>query len=179
MAIELRLVTVEDAPQSQHIIKNNTSRLKRYLPKTAAAGRSFPAAKRFVEEKIQQAARRDLFYFVIVKDQRNIIGNVTLKNLDWSVPKGELSYFIDQNYLRQGYTATAVGWMVKYAFEELKLEKLYAKIAPDNPASQKTVLKNGFRKEGLLRREYRTGEGDLVDTEYYGLLKSDYLQAPN
>lgn len=177
MAIELRLVVMEDTPRIHRVIKNNAKRLKRYLPKTAKAGQSMHTAKRFVEEKIREAAHRRLFCFVIITEQQEIIGNVTLKNLDWSVPKGELSYFIDQDHLRKGFTSTAVAWVVKHAFEKLSLEKLYVKIAPDNTASQKTVLRNGFVKEGLLRREYRTGNGDLIDTEYYGLLRSDYMAA--
>nr|WKN37500.1 GNAT family N-acetyltransferase [Tunicatimonas sp. TK19036] len=175
--IRLRLVTIEDAPQLHRVIKSNMIRLKRYLPKTAKAGQSLHAAKRFVEEKIRQASHRKLFCFVIITKQQEIIGTINLKNLDWSVPKGELSYFIDQDHLRKGYTSAAVAWIVKYAFEKLKLEKLYAKVAPDNVASQKTVLKNGFIQEGYLRQEYRTGDGELIDTQYYGLQKSDYLKA--
>lgn len=166
---------MEDVPEIHRVVKDNMARLKRYLPKTAEAGRSSYAARRFVEDKIREASHRRLFCFVILTEQHKIIGNVTLKNLDWSIPKGEISYFIDQSHLRKGYTSAAVGWVVHHAFEKLDLEKLYVKVAPDNMASQKTVLKNGFVKEGLLRQEYRTGEGDLVDTEYYGLLRSDYI----
>ena len=178
MDITLRLVTKEDAPQVRHLIAKNKVRLRRYLPQTAGAGKNLTAAQRFVEEKIRQALRRELFYFVLVRNQQEIIGNITVKNIEWTVPKGELSYFIDQDYEGKGYISLALHWVVKHCFETLALEKLYVRIAPDNIPSKKVVRKHGFSREGLLRQEYRTGEGALVDVEYYGLLRSDYAHRP-
>lgn len=51
------------------------------------------------------------------------------------------------------------------------MEKLYIKFNPENRGSKKVAIKNGFEKEGYMKREYRTGQGDLTDVERYGLLK--------
>jgi RimJ/RimL family protein N-acetyltransferase len=48
---------------------------------------------------------------------------------------------------------------------------VYARIAPDNPASIRVAEKCGFQHEGLLRKEYRAGNGELMDVLYYGILK--------
>lgn len=173
MDIKVRLLAKEDTPQIQKIIEKNRDRLKRYFPKTVDAVKDRDSAKLFVEQKIQQAFNRELFYFVIIFCESEIIGNVTIKHIDWTVPKCELSYFIDKEYEGRGYTSTVMQSIVKHCFEELKIEKLYLRIAPENMASKKIAQKNGFTKEGFMRREYRTGEGALIDIEYYGLLRNE------
>ena len=40
--------------------------------------------------------------------------------------------------------------------------------------SQKVATKNGFIQEGILREEFKNGEGKLEDIMYFGLIKSDY-----
>ena len=63
--------------------------------------------------------------------------------------------------------------LLTICFEELKLERVYARIALANLASQKVVLKNGFQLEGRMRNDFRTADGNLIDVEIYAILKSD------
>lgn len=173
MDIKIRLLTKEDTPQIYRLIESNRDRLRRYFPKTTGAIRDLNTAQLFVEQKMQQALRKELFFFVILYIENEIIGNVTIKNIDWTVPKCELSYFIDQAYEGKGYTSRVMPEIVKHCFEELGMEKLYLRIATENIASKSIAQKNGFIQEGLMRNEYRTGEGALIDIAYYGLLSSE------
>ncbi|MDD7793160.1 GNAT family N-acetyltransferase [Clostridium sp. 'White wine YQ'] len=46
----------------------------------------------------------------------------------------------------------------------------------ENSPSKKVLMKNGFLKEGTIRQgNFWPGKG-IVDLEYYGLLKEDYLK---
>ncbi len=108
---------------------------------------------------------------MVLKSASHIIGSIILKNIDWSVPKAELAYFIDGEYEGKGFTSYAVKWLTEYAFSDLKMEKLYIKLNPENEGSKKVAIKNGFEKEGYFKREFRTGQGVLTDVERYGLLK--------
>jgi ribosomal-protein-serine acetyltransferase len=170
--IQVRLIEKEDFASLFEVIEKNRSRLLKYFPATSAAISDIEAAKKFVLLKLRQAAKREQLYFVVIsKNTSKIIGSVILKNLDWNVPKGELAYFVDADYEGTGITSRAVKWLVQYAFDELKIEKLYIKCSPDNTGSKQVAIKNGFLKEGHMKREYRTGEGLLTDMERYGLLK--------
>jgi ribosomal-protein-serine acetyltransferase len=100
-----------------------------------------------------------------------MIGGIIVKNIDWSVPKAELAYFIDEEHEGKGITSSAVGWVKDFAFKDLKMEKLYIKFNPQNLGSKKVAIKNCFEKEGYLKKEFRTGQGDLADVERYGLIK--------
>lgn len=46
-------------------------------------------------------------------------------------------------------------------------------IGPNNIASQKVVLRQGFKQEGILKDHYCTN-GVIGDSIVFGLLKKDY-----
>ncbi|HMC98117.1 MAG TPA: GNAT family protein, partial [Flavobacteriales bacterium] len=96
---------------------------------------------------------------------------VFLKEFDWSIPKCETAYFISSIYERRGITSLGVIWAVDHAFTVLGMEKVYARIAPDNIGSIKVVESCMFQREGLLRRDFRTSDGQLLDVYLYSCLK--------
>ena len=168
----VRLLEKEDFEELYNVIEKNRERLIMYFPKTSAAIKDLEAAKKFAKQKVRQALEREQYNFVIVsKSHSSVIGMVMVKNIDWTIPKGELAYFIDENYEGIGITSNAVKWVIEYCFEQLEMEKLYIKFNPENTGSKRVAIKNGFEKEGLLKREFRTGHGELTDVERYGLLR--------
>ena len=64
--------------------------------------------------------------------------------------------------------------MVLFAFNQLGLEKITARPAMDNYASQRLVRKVGFQREGDLRADHRRPAGDLVDVMLFGLARSTF-----
>ncbi len=170
--MHIRLIEKEDFTEIYDLIEKNRERLIMYFPKTSAVIKDLEAAKKFAKQKVKQALERQQYCFLIaLESHAEIIGMVMVKNIDWTIPKGELAYFIDENYEGVGITSNAVKWVVEYCFEQLEMEKLYIKFNPQNAGSKKVAIKNGFEKEGLLKREFRTGLGELTDVERYGLLR--------
>jgi ribosomal-protein-serine acetyltransferase len=173
--IEIRLIESEDYLQLFDLIEKNRKRLLTYFPKTSCAITDVDSAKKFTRLKLRQALYREQFYFVVIlENTTQIIGSIMVKNIDWSVPKGELAYFIDSEQEGKGFTSCAVDLVKNYAFEDLNMEKLYIKFDPENFGSKRVAIKNGFEKEGYFKREYRTGYGDLTDVERYGLIKNGH-----
>ena len=97
---------------------------------------------------------------------------VLVKNIDWRIPKCELGYFIDQSKEGKGIMTVLVNNTLAYCFDELKMEKVFLRISLENMASIKIAEKTGFEKEGLLRKEFKTETGELIDVLYYGKVKS-------
>lgn len=109
----------------------------------------------FSREKVQQWIEWNLdnyrqyqhgLWAVILKDGALFLGDcgITLQEIDGErLP--ELGYHIKKQYWNQGYATEAAKACMKYAFEELKLQRLYTYTKVDNLPSRKVAEKNGMR----------------------------------
>ena len=61
----------------------------------------------------------------------------------------EVSYIFDSDYTGNGYCTEVIAKFVEIAFDDIKLDKLYAFCKEDNVASQKVLLKNSFIQKGF------------------------------
>lgn len=64
---------------------------------------------------------------------------------------GEIGYWIGQEYWGQGIGTWAVGELLRIAFGELKLYRVYAEVFQNNIASARVLEKNGLVKEATLK----------------------------
>jgi ribosomal-protein-alanine N-acetyltransferase len=65
-----------------------------------------------------------------------------------------LGYDLNKAYWGKGIVTEAIKVVLKYAFEVQKIHRVEAQTDPQNFASQKVLLKNGFVKEGELRDKF-------------------------
>src|SRR5690606_18786122 len=72
----------------------------------------------------------------------------------------------------QGYASEALAGILRYAFEELELNRVEAACMPRNRASVGVLERGGFRKEGLARR-YLMINGAFEDHLLFARLKDD------
>jgi len=91
------------------------------------------------------------------------MGYVELNQLDWGVPRGELLFFIDRAYEGKGYMTEVVKEVLRFAFGQLRLERVSMPVSSDNYAAQRLARKCGFSREGDMRSYYRKESGELVD----------------
>lgn len=80
----------------------------------------------------------------------------------------EIGYWIGESYWGKGIATQALSLLCKYAFDELKMEKLFAGVFDGNEGSKRVLLKCGFHQEGIARKavfknnkfidEYRFGK---------------------
>ncbi|MFB1082596.1 GNAT family N-acetyltransferase [Jeotgalibacillus sp. JSM ZJ347] len=85
---------------------------------------------------------------------------------------GELGYWIGEEHWGKGYATEAAEAMIRFAFGEKGLHKVYARCFDTNPASGKVIEKLGMKKEGVLR-EHVKKDGAFVNLIHYGLLGSE------
>ena len=168
--MHVRPIHIRDVPAFFELIEKSREHLQAYFPKTLTAVRDELTAEEYILQRIIQFERKEAFLFVIEAENR-LLGMVSLKEIDWTVPKAEIAYFVAEEFQGKGIVTRALQWLVTYSFDELRLEKIYARISPENPASRKVVEKNGFVLEGLFRKDFRSGTGELIDVEYFALLR--------
>jgi RimJ/RimL family protein N-acetyltransferase len=84
----------------------------------------------------------------------------------------EIGYWIGQPFWGKGITTSAVKLAVKYAFETLNLNRVYAGVFEGNEASKKVLEKCGFQLEGISRKAVYKNKR-MLDEYRYGIVKSN------
>ena len=160
-----------------NLIERNREHIYKTFPVTTVNCADFEKTKAFIENAIATEKNKNGYYFYLRDVATNLlIGYIVIKSIDRKIMKCELAYFIDKEYQGQGITSQAVANAVTYCFEELGMNKVFICTSKTNWGSQKVATKNGFIQEGILREEFKNGEGKLEDIVYFGLIKSDYLK---
>ncbi len=86
----------------------------------------------------------------------------------------EIGYWLAQEYWGKGVASLAVKEMVKYAFENYDVMRIYASTFEENHASQRVLNKAGFKKEAVFRKSI-IKNGKFHNEVVMSLLKEDYL----
>lgn len=116
------------------------------------------------------AVRYPLFEYglwsVVDKSTGTVIGRAGIEELPEQygnlAGEPELSYLIGRKYRRRGYASESCRAILRYAAEELEMDRIYLRTSKDNFPSQKLA-----EKLGLLKVESITEYKDLL---YCGLL---------
>lgn len=157
------------------LVHENKKRLEDSFPLTLVNASNEITAEGYIQTKIAEWYEQKSFSFGIwYKNDNKYIGHVSIKNIDWVIPKAELSYLITKDYEGKGIMKEVLSAVIKFCFEELTIKRLYIRVMTNNERSFKLAERCGFGKEGMLRSDHRTYDGDLVDLFIYGLTSDDY-----
>ena len=125
--------------------------------------------KRTLEEKNKN---EDYYNWVItLKDTGKIIGMIVLK-VEEVNECVEATYTIDERYCNKGYMSEALKRVIKYAFEELLVNRFQTCCVVSNEASRKVMEKCGMGLEGILRSYVILKDG-YHDTYMYSIVRED------
>jgi RimJ/RimL family protein N-acetyltransferase len=105
-----------------------------------------------------------------------LIGTCTLYNLSSSNRRCEVGYILGRAHWGHGYMAEAMSALLAHAFGALDLNRVEADVDPRNEASARLLERLGFKKEGFMRERWIVN-GEICDTDYYGLLRAGWLAA--
>ena len=84
----------------------------------------------------------------------------------------ELGYWIGVPYWGNGYATEAAKAVVRYGFEQIKLNRIFAHHFKHNPASGKVLRNIGMKYEGCMRQHVLKW-GQFVDLELYSILHEE------
>ncbi len=93
-----------------------------------------------------------------------LVGFITVKNINYITRSAELGLVFDPNNLSKGYGSKALKIMVQKCFEELKLKRVYLRVADFNIRAQKCYLKAGFKP---YKNTYEPFEYQRVNDKIY------------
>lgn len=95
-------------------------------------------------------SKKSAIYGMYLKPEKKFIGVCSFFNIDWDDETGEIGYWLDPKYSRQGYMSEAANEIAKNFFDT-GFKRIIIKADPDNIASCKTAEKCGFEREGVMR----------------------------
>jgi len=167
----IRPLQEDDVDAYFNLIQKNKKRLENFFAGTISKTETLEDTKQFVSSMVKQATEKSYFAYLIVDTRLNtLIGFLDLKNIDWNIPKSELGCFIDADYASQGITKKASLLFCDHCFETYKFKKLFLRTHASNTAVIQLAKHCGFQQEGILRSDYKTSSGELVDLMYFGRL---------
>ncbi|MGD6856003.1 GNAT family N-acetyltransferase [Bacillus infantis] len=112
----------------------------------------------------------DKSYELAVTDRQTgeLYGAIALSN-NQTFRHGELAYWIGEEYWGKGYATEAAEAVIRFAFEEKKYHKVFARYFQSNPASGRVMEKLGMKEEGILV-DHVLKEGRYESLVCYGLI---------
>ncbi|MGG1664320.1 GNAT family N-acetyltransferase [Brevibacillus sp. NRS-1366] len=111
-------------------------------------------------------------FSIIEIESNEIIGSCGYNFLDFENAKAEIGYDLARAFWGRGYASEAICSLLDYAFSSLKLNRIEAKVEPENVSSVKVLQKLNFTFEGTLR-QYERVNGKFNDLNIYSKLITD------
>lgn len=107
-------------------------------------------------------------FAVTDKETGELYGAIALSN-NKRFNQGEIAYWIGERYWGNGYATESAQSILRFAFEEKKLHKVFARYFSSNPASGQVMKKIGMKQEGRLK-DHVIKDGTYKDLVYYGII---------
>ena len=101
-----------------------------------------------------------------------LIGSASLRDIDREHLQAELGFWIGREWWGQGYASEAAAAVIRFGFETLGLNRIYAHHMARNPAAGRVLLHVGMQPEGLLRERVKKW-GVYEDVAVYAILRED------
>ena len=110
---------------------------------------------------------------IIDRESRKMIGTCGFTKIDTANNSAEIGYVLNPDFHRRGFGSEAVKRILKFGFEELKLNRIEARFMQGNEASLALMRSVGMTFEGYQRdamyilEEYKTiGVCSILFPEY-------------
>lgn len=117
---------------------------------------------------------------IVLKEKGKVIGSIRLYSDENRGKYSErnsaklISYFLSHDYWGKGYMTEVVRRVIKYAFEEINTELLTVFHIPQNISTKRVIEKCGFQYETTIAQGYKNYDGQVFDSVFYSILKSEY-----
>ena len=122
----------------------------------------------------QWSTRESLAFGIWSSDETELYGGVGIHGINWTVPSGEVGYFLHADARGKGIAAEALRLVVELGFLEIGMNRLWATCDVINQGSWHLLDRVGFKREGHLRGERRNPQGGIRDTFVYGMLAREW-----
>ncbi|OGE78826.1 MAG: GNAT family N-acetyltransferase [Candidatus Doudnabacteria bacterium RIFCSPHIGHO2_01_FULL_46_14] len=143
--IKVRPQKVSDAKSFFEILNNDNFRYFGARPKTIKEEIAFL-------KKNPRWRKQNFAYNFSILLGKELVGGCGIHINQHRLHIGEIGYFVDESYWGKGIATQAVSFLETLGFGKLKLKRIEILMEPKNKASEKVAVKNGYKKEGLMKK---------------------------
>jgi ribosomal-protein-alanine N-acetyltransferase len=162
--LQLRMLTPDDA-ESLYSIWSDPEVMK-FIP--IVIFRTREEVKQFIPMALERWEERSFGIFAVtLKETGQMMGYCGLQYLD-ETPEVEIYYGFLKDFWGKGFATEAAQAVLRFAFEEKKIENVAGITHLDNAASQKVLVKIGLKKHEENRKFYDT------ECTYFTIARENY-----
>jgi ribosomal-protein-serine acetyltransferase len=172
--IFLRLREARYADDMFRVVQANRARLGQWFWWVDVT-RTSQDVRRHITETLRAMAEGKEYAFDLLH-RGELVGSVGLR-VDSAISEAEFGYWISSAAEGRGIVTRAARTLLRFAFEELEMNRILIKCAADNARSQAVARRLGFREEGTLRERDVVPGRDRRDEVFFGLLRSEWDDA--
>lgn len=131
---------------------------------------SLEETQEFVALMVSRHEEKTHVYASVVENETGkVIGTLMIFGFDKEANHAEIGYVFNEAVWGKGYASEGVKLLCDYAFNEMALRKLFARIVEINVGSAKVLKKNDFVLEGTLK-DYYCIHGALLNCQWFSKL---------
>lgn len=114
-------------------------------------------------------------HYAIVDDNNEYLGTISLKDIDMTAKKAEYAISLRKKAQGHGVATEATKEVLRKAFCEFGLERVYLNVLSDNIKAIHLYEKCGFVYEGEFKKHLFL-RGKYCDLKWYRMLKEEYIE---
>ena len=146
--------------------------------------RNDPEVNRYLSDRLKTRAEADAWYqrlrsnskvwLKAVLESDQLVGYAVVESIDEKNRKCELALVIGETpHWGKGIGTHLIGEMLYYAFDTLRMHRVWAVVSRGNYRSEALVKKAGFINEGTMREAVMIGDA-YTDLLCYSQLEEEY-----
>jgi RimJ/RimL family protein N-acetyltransferase len=118
--------------------------------------------------------KNSMVFAILALPEKQLIGNCAFHQIDWKNRWAIFGIVIgDKNYWNKGCGTDATRTLLRFAFEQLGLNRVELEVYDFNPRAIRAYEKAGFRRDGV-RRQALYRDGAFHDIYLMGILREDW-----
>lgn len=133
----------------------------------------FPYTRTDAKVWLKYSCKQKIETNFAIANSEELIGSIgiTIKE-DVNRFSAEIGYWLAEPFWGKGIATEAIKILTGYAFSHFNLNRIFANIYEGNIASEKALIKAGYKKEGTMRKAVFK-EGKFIDQYIYAILKEE------
>jgi RimJ/RimL family protein N-acetyltransferase len=152
----------------------NDPEVTRYLAGALRYGATREAEEEWLRGAISHTRPPQITLAIETLDEARHIGSIGLEGISAESRKAVLGIMIgDKTCWNRGFGTDAILALLRFAFDEINLHRVWLEVHADNARAQACYRKCGFVEEGRKRHDRYRG-GVYVDTIVMGVLEDEY-----
>jgi ribosomal-protein-alanine N-acetyltransferase len=126
------------------------------------------------ELRAEYAAQQGIVWAVTLTESDTAFGLFGLHDWNGYHRRAEVGYDLARAYWGQCIVSEALRAIIRFGFQKMNLNRIYAGTIADNHKSVRLLERLGFQREGTRRQHSWEEDGTFHDSAIYGLLRHEF-----